>query len=125
MAAPGRRGRVVTPERAALLDRLAAQVPRPDRRRLRPAPGLADAWDLVVYLDAPDDVRVARMAARDGVTGDPEHPGQARYLGAQRIYDATCHPRDRADIVVDNTDPDRPRMVRETVTRRSPGDATM
>ena len=30
-------------------------------------PELGDVWDLVVYVDAPDDVRLARMAERDGV----------------------------------------------------------
>jgi uridine kinase len=75
-------------------------------------PELADAWDLVVYLDVPDVVRVARMAARDGVSADLEHPDQRRYLDAQAIYDARCAPREHADVVVDNTDPGRPRVVR-------------
>jgi len=87
-------------------------------------PELADAWDLVVYLDVTDDVRVARMAVRDGVTADPDHPDQQRYLGAWRIYDATCRPRRSADIVVDNTHPDRPFVVSETRRDCSPGDAT-
>jgi uridine kinase len=76
-------------------------------------PELADAWDLVVYLDVPDDVRISRMAARDRVSPDPEHPDQKRYLDAQRFYES-CTPRDSADVVVDNTDPDHPIIVRET-----------
>ena len=75
-------------------------------------PELADAWDLVVYVDAPDDLRVARMAARDGVPDDPGHPDQRRYLDAQDLYRAQCRPRERADVVVDNTDPATPRIVR-------------
>lgn len=74
---------------------------------------LVDVWDLVVYLDVADDVRVARMARRDGVSGDPDHPGQRRYLDAHRIYHARCGPREAADVVVDNADPDRPIVVRE------------
>lgn len=75
-------------------------------------PELSDVWDLVVYVDAPDDVRVSRMAVRDGVPHDPEHPDQRRYLDAQRIYRASCLPLETADIVVDNSDPARPRITR-------------
>lgn len=74
-------------------------------------PELADAWDLVVYVDVADDVRVERMAARDGVSADPDHPDQRRYLEAQRLYRAQCDPCEAADVVVDNTDPDRPSIV--------------
>jgi uridine kinase len=75
-------------------------------------PELAGLWDLVVYVDAPDGVRVARMADRDGVPADPEDPAQRRYLEAQRIYRDTCHPRRSADLVVDNSDTGRPRLLR-------------
>jgi uridine kinase len=78
-------------------------------------PELVDAWDLVVYVDAPDDVRVARMAARDGVPADAEHPDQRRYLAAQRIYRERCRPRERAGVVVDNGEPAAPRIVGGTV----------
>ena len=50
------------------------------------------------------------MAARDGVPDDPDHPDQRRYLDAQVIYRETCGPRERADVVVDNSDPARPRI---------------
>jgi uridine kinase len=73
---------------------------------------LADAWDLVVYVDAPAEVRVSRMATRDGVPDDARHPAQRRYLDAQLIYLEACRPLDAADIVVDNADPARPRIVR-------------
>jgi uridine kinase len=71
-------------------------------------PELADAWDLVVWVHADVEVRVARMAARDGVPDDADHPDQRRYLEAQDIYDKFCSPRRRADVVVDNTDPEAP-----------------
>lgn len=74
-------------------------------------PELADLWDLVVYVDAPDEVRIARMSERDGVPAGPDHPDQRRYLEAQRLYRDTCHPRQSADLVVDNTDPGRPRVL--------------
>jgi uridine kinase len=73
---------------------------------------LAGVWDLVVYVDASDAVRVARMAERDGVPADPEHPDQRRYLEAQRLYHARCDPVGRADVVLDLDDPERIRIVR-------------
>jgi len=75
-------------------------------------PELADAWDLVVWVHADDSVRVARMAARDGVPDDPDHPDQRRYLDAQAIYRWRCRPAEHADVVVDNSDPERPCVVR-------------
>jgi uridine kinase len=75
-------------------------------------PELADAWDLVVYVDTPDDVRMSRRAARDGVPDDAGHPDQSRYLDAQRIYCEGFRPIETADVVVDNRDPERLRIVR-------------
>lgn len=74
-------------------------------------PELVDAWDLVVYVHADDAVRVARMAARDGVPDDSSHPDQRRYLDAQRLYRDRCGPLERAQVVVDNNDPQHPRVL--------------
>ncbi|MBO0846909.1 MAG: hypothetical protein J2P22_16005 [Nocardioides sp.] len=76
-------------------------------------PELADAWDLVIWVHAETAVRLARMATRDGVPDDPDHPDQRRYLDAQAIYEQQCRPRVRADVVVDNTDPSSPLLVRD------------
>lgn len=75
-------------------------------------PELAEAWDLVIWVHADVAVRLARMAVRDGVPDDPDHPDQRRYLDAQTIYEQRCRPRDRADVVVDNTHPATPLLVR-------------
>ena len=75
-------------------------------------PELVDAWDLVVWLEAPDEVRVARMVARDGGVDDLDDPHQQRYIGAQRIYRDTCDPAGRADVVVDNADWEHPVLLR-------------
>ncbi len=83
-------------------------------------PELADAWDLVVWLDVPDEIRVARMAARDGTVADVADPDQQRYLGAQRIYRETCEPVVSADVVVDNTDWTSPALVRGRSEQVSP-----
>ena len=76
-------------------------------------PELYAAWDLTVWLEAPPEVSVPRLAGRDGGSPDPAHPDQARYVDAQRIYRDTCDPPARADIVIDHTDLDRPRIVGE------------
>lgn len=73
---------------------------------------LADCWDLSVLLDAPFEVTVARMARRDGSHPDPGHPSLARYVGGQRLYFAACAPRDRADVVIDHRDLNRPVLTR-------------
>ena len=75
-------------------------------------PELRAVWDLVVWLDVPDAVRVARMAVRDGGVDDVADPDQQRYLGAQRIYRDTCDPAGSADVVIDNTDWSAPRLLR-------------
>lgn len=93
-------------------------VPVPDRGVLlvdgifTQRPELTDAWDLVVWLEVPDEIRVARMASRDGTTDDVTHPDQGRYLDAQRIYRETCDPVSAADVVIDNTDWRRPVLLR-------------
>lgn len=71
-------------------------------------PELAAQWDLVVYLDAPSAVTVARMSLRDGTPHDLRHPDQERYLRAQEIYRSACDPIGSADVVIDNADWERP-----------------
>jgi uridine kinase len=73
---------------------------------------LHERWDTSVFLDVPTAVSVARCAARDGSDLDPAAPSNRRYVEGQARYLATCDPRARADLVVDNTDLDTPRLVR-------------
>ncbi|KRE56523.1 uridine kinase [Phycicoccus sp. Soil748] len=72
---------------------------------------LEGAFDLTVFVDVPFEVSAARMAVRDGSPPDPAHPDLRRYVEAQRTYFAECAPRDRADLVVDNTELDAPYLV--------------
>ena len=74
-------------------------------------PELDGTWDLVVFLEVPFEVSVARMAARDGSVDDVEDPDQRRYIEAQRTYLRDCDPRQRADVVVDNTDLAHPHLL--------------
>jgi uridine kinase len=61
---------------------------------------LADRWDWSVFLDVPFAETARRMAERDGSHPDPEHPSMRRYVEGQRIYFATCQPRERAATVL-------------------------
>jgi uridine kinase len=73
---------------------------------------LAGAWELSIFLDVGFEETARRMARRDGSEPDPEHPSVGRYVLAQRRYLAGCHPRQRADIVIDNTRLDAPVLAR-------------
>lgn len=67
-------------------------------------------WEFSVYLDVPFTISVPRMGRRDGTAPDPDAPENRRYVDAQRRYLATCRPAERADVVIDNADLDRPRI---------------
>lgn len=72
---------------------------------------LAARWDVSVFLDVPFSETARRMAERDGSSPDPQDPSMRRYVDGQRSYLATCDPRRRATLVIDNTDPRTPRIV--------------
>jgi uridine kinase len=76
-------------------------------------PELRDRWDLSIFLDAPFDVTVPRGAQRGAGSPDPRAPSNRRYVEGQRLYLARCRPRERATLVIDNTDLDHPRIVRD------------
>nr|WP_308121058.1 uridine kinase [Actinoplanes bogorensis] len=69
-------------------------------------------WEMTIFLDAPFEVTVPRMAARDGSHPDPGHPSQARYVGGQRLYFASCDPQSRADVLIDHADLRNPEILR-------------
>ncbi|OJF12736.1 uridine kinase [Couchioplanes caeruleus subsp. caeruleus] len=69
---------------------------------------LVGFWDFSVFLAAPFEVTVPRMAARDGSHPDPTHPTQQRYVQGQRHYFAACEPWKRASVVIDNSNLARP-----------------
>lgn len=81
---------------------------------------LAEHWDFSIFLQVPFEKTARRMAARDGSDPDPAHPSMERYVEAQRLYYAERTPWQRATVVVDNADLERPRLVpaRSSSTRR-------
>jgi uridine kinase len=75
---------------------------------------LRDVWDFSVFVAAPFDETVRRAAARDGQLFGSEEAARRRYAArhvpGQRLYFELETPQDRADAIVDNTDPRRPRI---------------
>lgn len=69
---------------------------------------LRGCWDLVVWLEVPDEERVRRVAARGGFSAHVDDPEQQRYLDAQARYREAADPAGAADLVIDNSDLDRP-----------------
>lgn len=79
-------------------------------------PELRGLWDLRVYLQVPESVTLSRALERDAADlGGPDavrQRYQRRYLPGQRLYRDAAAPVESADIVVDNTDPLHPVVVR-------------
>jgi uridine kinase len=73
-------------------------------------PELDVEWDLTVHLQVPDEEVLRRALVRDGPDAAPRY--RSRYLPAQRLYEAECRPADRADVLLDNTDPQAPVVLR-------------
>lgn len=73
-------------------------------------PELAPWWHLVVRLVVPQDEVLRRAARRDGPASVPVY--EARYLPAQALYVAEADPDRRAAVLVDNTHPRRPVLLR-------------
>ena len=65
------------------------------------APGRS-VWDFTVWMDVPLAEAYQRVAGRDGRPADLSDPANARYLGGETLYQTTCAPALRADLVIDN-----------------------
>ena len=69
-------------------------------------------WDFTVFVDASFDVTVARAVKRDvGLFGSPEAVRAryaSRYVPGERLYLRIDSPRERADVIVLNDNPDEP-----------------
>lgn len=71
-------------------------------------------WDFSVFVAAPFRETRRRAATRDvalfGSEAAVRHRYSVRYVPGQRLYYALEHPRFKADVVLDNQDPARPRL---------------
>jgi uridine kinase len=72
---------------------------------------LVHHWDLSILLEAPFEVTIPRGAQRGTGSADPHAASNRRYVEGQRLYLARCRPAERADVVIDHTDLDHPRIT--------------
>ncbi|CUR46000.1 Uridine kinase [Alloalcanivorax xenomutans] len=75
-------------------------------------PELRGYWDLSLYLDIRSDTSVSRLQQRDSGPCSPDHPLNRRYTDGQAFYRQRCHPMEKAHIIVDNNEVDRPFIVK-------------
>lgn len=83
-------------------------------------PALRDHWDLTIWVDVDWDTMLRRAKHRDAVWGGPQAAILEKYrrgwVPRHRLYETVARPRELADIVVDNRDPDHPFVVRARET---------
>ncbi|MDO3701785.1 uridylate kinase [Micromonospora sp. C28SCA-DRY-2] len=79
-------------------------------------PELHEYWDVALYLHVAPEVTVRRALERDlelfGSAAAVEQRYRGRYLPGQELYRVQARPLDRADIVLDMTDPLNPGTLR-------------
>jgi uridine kinase len=82
-------------------------------------PELLDCWNLSIYVQVQPSVTLARAVRRDaGLLGGEERVRrryEQRYLPGQEHYRAIASPGEKADVVIDNTDPANPLVVRWSI----------
>ena len=78
-------------------------------------PELADLWDLTIFLAADRAVALERAIVRDAARMNGLETARARYASryvpGETLYLEAVDPESRADVVIDTTDPQRPRLV--------------
>lgn len=62
-------------------------------------------WDYSVWLDVPFEEAYRRLHDREGFSADPHDPANARYYEGQTLYVQECVPQEKADLVIENTEP--------------------
>jgi uridine kinase len=79
-------------------------------------PELEDCWDLSVFLQVDPAISLARALNRDltlfDTTATTERRYRERYLPGQELYVSLAHPERRAEVLIDNNNPDAPRLLR-------------
>lgn len=72
---------------------------------------IREYFDFTIFLDVPFSESVLRLSNRDGSNPNPNHPSMNRYVEGQRIYFERCSPLSRASVIIDNSDPELPRVT--------------
>ena len=74
-------------------------------------PELSDCWDYIIFVDVSEDVARDRFTARGAASvrgADATELYKRRYAPAFDLYTAECGPKERADVIWDNTSFDEP-----------------
>jgi uridine kinase len=78
-------------------------------------PELNDCWDYRIFVHADFEIALERALVRDEKLFGSAENARARYVNryipGQRIYLQTIQPQRLVDVVVDNNDPARPRLL--------------
>lgn len=79
-------------------------------------PELREQWDFTIWLDVDWQSVLLRRARRDGAQGGPAELMRQAYetgwIPRHQLYEESIHPHEVADVVIDNSDVERPRVVR-------------
>ena len=75
-------------------------------------PKLLQYWDFSIFINAPFEITIARMAGRDGRSPDPGSRENRRYVDGQKLYIRECSPAAIADLVMDNSEIEAPKILR-------------
>ena len=81
-------------------------------------PELIKYWDLKIFLDVDFKFTVQRAikraAEREHIGSDQEiiDKYNARYIPGQKLYLQEANPKDKADIVIDNSEFEKPKIIR-------------
>lgn len=78
-------------------------------------PELRSHCDFSIFLDISFETSLRRALQRDLHIGNAaaiEERYNKRYIPGQKIYLDTCHPRDHADVIIDNNDPQNPDVIK-------------
>lgn len=77
-------------------------------------PELTPHWDFTIYVDADTEITLKRALVRDrerlGSAAIVEQKYRERYIPGQKIYRDACDPANRAHVLWDNDDIERPRL---------------
>lgn len=78
-------------------------------------PELAGSWDFTIFVDASFEITLARAQERDaaflGSRKEVRRRYENRYIPGQKLYFAACCPKERAHVVIDNSDPLNPVII--------------
>ena len=81
-------------------------------------PELKADWDFTIFVDASFEITLARAQERDttylGSQEDVQKRYEQRYIPGQKLYFAECRPQERAQVVIDNSDPSNPVIIRDS-----------